>query len=413
MYKAFKHSLSCSAGLPELSSGVTFSNPAALQSLTNLQALSIQQVPLPCLSALSGLAKLKQLKLQQVQPLTKQQCKVLSCCTQLTSLAVQPVPWDSLGSLSALTRLQQLSVQLWQPIRGMVPTEASQQLPALKQLTALTSFKLNGQLELSSDVVQGLAASWQHLDNLDLCCALSDGTRGFQLFTCLRSLRLQPYRWDIWSSEQPIILWPQELPPHLTSFEGVDVWCLADKVPPQQSVLQTTALQRLVLRCVSPFDKQLLMPDMSQLSQLESLELIHSQLNRSHLEHITAACGSSLRSLRLVATNDTARIRSSGLALLTRLTALNNLQLHVHERALNRKVRQAVATMTNLRQLTILTSPDYPCSFGQGLHCLTQLSNLAVLRVGLGFGALNALKKLGVRVNKALPHCQYEMVTDV
>jgi hypothetical protein len=183
----------------------------------------------------------------------------------------------------------------------------------------------------------------------------------------------------------------------------------------QQEVLllRTPHLQRLVLRSTSPCaERQLHMPDLRLCSSLESLELHHSQLNQCHLQHIAASCPASLRSLKLVAIDDTARIRASGLTILTRLSALTDLSVHAHERAINKNVRKAISSMAQLRSLTLLTSPDYPTSFARNLACLTQLTNLMVLRVGLGFGALDALRRLGSHVSKALPHCTYQMLTD-
>lgn len=177
-------------------------------------------------------------------------------------------------------------------------------------------------------------------------------------------------------------------------------------------LLQTPHLKRLVLRSTSPFDRRLLMPDLSLCSQLEYLELHHSQLNQCHVHHIADYCAGSLRSLKLIAVDDGARIRFSGLTVLTRLTALTSLSVHAHERAINKNVRRAIASMSQLRNLTLLTSPDYPSAFARNLACLTQLTNLMVLRVGLGFGALDALRRLGAHVSKSLPHCTYQMLTD-
>lgn len=177
-------------------------------------------------------------------------------------------------------------------------------------------------------------------------------------------------------------------------------------------VLHTPHLKRLVLRSTCPFDRRLLMPDLSLCSLLEQLELHHSQLNQCHVQHIAAICAHSLRSLKLVAVDDGARIRFSGLTVLTRLTALTSLSVHAHERAINKNVRGAIASMGQLRNLTLLTSPDYPSAFARNLGCLTQLTNLMVLRVGLGFGALDALRRLGAQVTKSLPHCTYQMLTD-
>lgn len=183
--------------------------------------------------------------------------------------------------------------------------------------------------------------------------------------------------------------------------------------PQDVLLLRTPHLQRLILRSTSPCaERRLAMPDLSLCSSLESLELHHSQLNQCHLAHIAASCPCSLRSLKLVAVDDSARIRASGLTILTKLTVLTQLSIHAHERAINKNVRRAVSSMSQLRSLTLLTSPDYPTSFARSLACLTQLSNLVVLRVGLGFGALDALRRLGSQVGRALPHCSYQMLTD-
>lgn len=192
-----------------------------------------------------------------------------------------------------------------------------------------------------------------------------------------------------------------------------------EKQPSQQHtwngeglLLRTPRLKRLVMRSTSPYDRKLHMPDLSCCNQLEHLELHHSQFNQCHLQHIAASCPNTLRSLKLIAADDGARIRASGLTILTRLSALNNLSVHAHERAMNRNVRKAISSMSQLRSLTLLTSPDYPTNFARSLACLTQLTNLMILRVGLGYGALDALRRLGTHVTKALPHCSYEMLTE-
>ena len=43
---------------------------------------------------------------------------------------------------------------------------------------------------------------------------------------------------------------------------------------------------------------------------------------------------------------------------------------------------------------------------------VTQLGALRSLRVGLGFGALEPLRRLGMAVNRVLPLCVYEPLTD-
>jgi hypothetical protein len=69
--------------------------------------------------------------------------------------------------------------------------------------------------------------------------------------------------------------------------------------------------------------------------------------------------------------------------------------------------------MTGLRSLTLITSPDVPSTFAAGLLVLTRLRQLALLRVGLGFGAVDALRRLHACVARALPSCQFEMLSDV
>ncbi|KAF6259153.1 hypothetical protein COO60DRAFT_1626189 [Scenedesmus sp. NREL 46B-D3] len=358
-------------GLLELASAVLFCGPKALARFTSLTCLSVGLVPMPCLTSLAQLPQLQQLSLQQSQPVSHPQCLSLASCQRLHSLALSSMQWADVPKLAPLTSLRSLSVQIYQPVRGSLPAAAAgRQLLQLKSLCCLRSLRLKGQCELSAELLLQLAAHWGSLTQLDLCCIMPDGTLGLQQFSVLRSLRVQPYKWDVWSSDPPVLLYPSLLPPTLTSLEALDV------------------------------------------CSLESLELHHSQLNQCHLQHIAASCPASLRSLKLVAMDDTARIRASGLTILTRLSALTDLSVHAHERAINKNVRRAISSMAQLRSLTLLTSPDYPTSFARSLACLTQLTNLMVLRVGLGFGALDALRRLGSHVSKALPHCTYQMLTD-
>ncbi len=44
---------------------------------------------------------------------------------------------------------------------------------------------------------------------------------------------------------------------------------------------------------------------------------------------------------------------------------------------------------------------------------MSQLTGLTSLRVGVGFGALEALKKLGASVTAAVPGCNFEIETEV
>jgi hypothetical protein len=237
--------------------------------------------------------------------------------------------------------------------------------------------------------------------------------------------------------------------------------------------LSTPRLRRLVLRCVgAPHgdDNALPLPGLGRLAALEELDLHHCQITARDLEAITTSpAARRLRALRLVVLDDGAAKVGSGLTKLTRLTALESLQVrnwvfqhtykdgvrlgwpgaglglgtssfasppppthtchphpspptpitrtplkvHAHERALNRRVRAAIATMAALRRLTLVTSPDFPASFASGLLVLTRLRQLAVLRVGLGFGAMDALRWLHGCVARALPGCHFEMLSDV
>lgn len=182
-------------------------------------------------------------------------------------------------------------------------------------------------------------------------------------------------------------------------------------------VLSTPRLRRLVLRCVSTAhcDRDLPpLPLMSRVTGLEELDLQHPQVSAGDLEALTCSpAARTLRSLRLVVADDNWRVRGGALDRLTRLTALESLQLHAHERALGCRVRSAIGAMTALRRLTLVTSPDFPARFAAGLSPLTRLRRLSLLRVGLGFGAVDALLKLRGRVARALPLCRFEMLSDV
>jgi hypothetical protein len=88
-------------------------------------------------------------------------------------------------------------VQIYQPVRGSLPAAAAgRQLLQLKSLRSLRSLRLKGQCELSAELLLLLAAHWGSLTQLDLCCNMPDGTMGLQRFSALRSLRVQPYKWD-------------------------------------------------------------------------------------------------------------------------------------------------------------------------------------------------------------------------
>jgi hypothetical protein len=93
--------------------------------------------------------------------------------------------------------LRSLSVQIYQPVRGSLPAAAAgRQLLQLKSLHCLRSLRLKGQCELSCELLLQLARHWGSVTQLDLCCNMPDGTLGLQQFSALRSLRVQPYKWD-------------------------------------------------------------------------------------------------------------------------------------------------------------------------------------------------------------------------
>ena len=211
----------------------------------------------------------------------------------------------------------------------------------------------------------------------------------------------------------------------------------------------------------------LALPVLSELSCLEGLDLHYSCIEAADLDQITCApFAPGLRSLRLVVADDGARRLGSALTRLTRLGGIECLQarahascllallaaaarvptasgppappcapcvapsrappalpprparaaprpqLHTHERALGRRVLAAIASMDSLRRLTIVTRPDFPATFASGLLVLTRLRQLSELRVGLGFGALDALKRLRAAAARALPDCRFTPLPD-
>jgi len=86
---------------------------------------------------------------------------------------------------------------VFQPPRGSLPgVTVGQQLLQLRQLGDLRSLRVKGQCDLSAELLSELARHFLELTSLDLCCVLPDGTQGLQLFTKLRSLKVQPYKWD-------------------------------------------------------------------------------------------------------------------------------------------------------------------------------------------------------------------------
>jgi len=98
--------------------------------------------------------------------------------------------------------------------------------------------------------------------------------------------------------------------------------------------LSTPRLRRLVLRCVSVVRAEggsaLLLPRLDRVTALEQLDLHHSQISSADLEAITTGpAARTLRALRLVASDDGVKLRGAALAKLTRLTALESLQVGV------------------------------------------------------------------------------------
>lgn len=154
-------------------------------------------VPVPCLACLRQLGQLRYLSLQQALPVTGAQCISLAGCQQLHVLSLSSVQWADVPKLAPLSGLQGLSLQIYQPARGSLPAGAvGQQLLQLRALSGLRSLKFKGQCEVSAELLVQLAAHWRGLTELDLCCVMPDGTQGLQQFSSLRSLKLQPYKWD-------------------------------------------------------------------------------------------------------------------------------------------------------------------------------------------------------------------------
>lgn len=183
-----------------------FCGPAALVRLCSLVRLSVALVPVPCLTCLQQLDQLRHLSLQQAQPLTGAQCVCLAGCQQLHSLSLSSIQWADVPKLAPLSGLQGLSLQIYQPARGSLPgATVGQQLLQLKTLSGLGSLKFKGQCELSAELLSRLACHWAGLTTLDLCCVMPEGTQGLQHFTTLRSLKVQPYKWDGECSSFPCI----------------------------------------------------------------------------------------------------------------------------------------------------------------------------------------------------------------
>lgn len=154
-------------------------------------------MPFSSLTSLQRLQELRNLTLQQPQPLTSTQCSTLAACQQLRSLSLGSIQWADIPKLAAMVHLQHLSLQLWQPARGSLPTvTAGQQLLQLRVLASLRTFRLKGQCEMTAEWLGVLAGHWSRLATLDLCCVLPNGTQGVEQFLGLRSLRVQPYKWD-------------------------------------------------------------------------------------------------------------------------------------------------------------------------------------------------------------------------
>ncbi|KAI8468877.1 MAG: hypothetical protein J3K34DRAFT_522608 [Monoraphidium minutum] len=179
--------------------------------------------------------------------------------------------------------------------------------------------------------------------------------------------------------------------------------------------LSTPRLRRLALRCAGGGrGEELPLPGLSRLTALEELDVDHPQITGRDLDALTSfPSARALRALRLRVGGDGARGRGGGaLTKLTRLAALEDLQIHAPERALGSSALAAVASMGSLRRLTLVTSPDAPPRFAGGLQALTRLRRLEELRVGLGFGTLGSLRRLRFCVGRALPRCAFDALAD-
>ena len=285
--------------MKELSSAVCLTDPGAAAALTNLQRLSIKYLSThQTLAALPNLPKLRELVLHQPLPLEPHQLKLLGGCTNLHSLSLQPVRWQDLPELGDLSHLRALELSLCPKLRGGgsdAVIAGREVAKFLKRLPAVEQLVFKGQAALQDLQLQQIACSCPRLQALDLCCLLPEGTQALQQFQRLQTLKLQPYSWDLWSTEPPMLLFPALLPGGLASLEAVDVWCVPDSLRSDTVTLSTPNLQRLVLRSLSPCDRPLLLPDWELMQQLDTLEVTHSQLTHEHLYQIAAVRAYNLR----------------------------------------------------------------------------------------------------------------------
>ncbi|KAF6262897.1 hypothetical protein COO60DRAFT_1673566 [Scenedesmus sp. NREL 46B-D3] len=169
-------------GMPELATGVCFANAEELLlGCKQLASLVLSRVPTPSLRGLFKLEQLRQLTLLQLAPLDENQARSLALCTQLQQLTLDNMPLELLPRLASLTGLTSLQLSLYNP-------PASQSLPggvnllSLSALVGLQTLSLSGPILIAAEQVQVLGAA---------CVKLRHP--GFAGFKVLEVLRVKPW----------------------------------------------------------------------------------------------------------------------------------------------------------------------------------------------------------------------------
>lgn len=260
--------------------------------------------------------------------------------TQLQQLTLDNIPLELLPRLASLARLTSLQLSLWTPpaAAGGQDLPGGANILSLVALTGLQALSLSGPVMLTRNDVQVLAAAWQGLTALSLSVTLLDGTQGFVGFKALTSLRLEP--WCVLSdarvgaavlaSEEAgvqqgggngLLVCEHDLPAGLQELEGRELTFLPStpdaQMHEQELIVPPLQLHGLSTRPSSTSCKKGLktlrlwyspdgasgrapqLPGWQLLQGVTQLELQHPVLTGQQLAAALAACGGSLRQLSI------------------------------------------------------------------------------------------------------------------
>jgi len=397
-----------------------------ISAATKLTSISLCHVLAPSradvVSALTALRDLKRLTWNSVQcsKADLPDSVLLQQMTRLTYLELRGASSAALQHLSLLTKLQHLTID---DVDGSVAADP----PGLQELKALTSLKLYDVDDIPASVSQLTA-----LQQLEVWRATAAAAAGLQVLTALTELIVWRLRGLSAQSPQLQLTGLQHLylradqllarmpMSYVASCKQLRVLSLHGfPLRGPGSLVASTLLQHLELSCCAlnetspdgrtaadgaaePVSWQQVLPGPGQLPHLTSLQLSSENpcLEQSDLEHMVAACCSSLQVLRL------GTLQDSFAPALARLPALSSLLLsHLTDAQC-----APLAQVTGLKELRVAFCAHLSTIGLQQLAALKQLTSLGIFG---GYSSEQVSPILREVLLDKLPGCSHAIVNKV